>query len=172
MCLVTAWIASSAAAQYEAPGPAERCKHRWMNLRFDVEMGQSLKIVADGKSLHVRFSNRPFEVKRFQTIRRLRCRCHSRARASLRNRHQGSCMELSLSRNLLGSKSFVLRHFFVRSQRRFLARPALRPGRRAVKVGRCTNLAVCSAFARPHLDRFDGDAFAVKEFGLIAQSSG
>jgi hypothetical protein len=35
------------------------------------------------------FSNRPFEVKRFQTIRRLRCRCHSRARASLRNRHQG-----------------------------------------------------------------------------------
>ena len=25
MCLATAWIASSAAAQYEAPGPAERC---------------------------------------------------------------------------------------------------------------------------------------------------
>ena len=67
----------------------------------------------------IKESNRPFEVKRFQTIRRLRCRCHSRARASLRNRHQGPCMELSLSRNLLGSKSFVLRHFFVRSQRRF-----------------------------------------------------
>jgi len=32
--------------------------------------GHSLQIVAHGKSLHVRFSNRPFEVKRFQTIRR------------------------------------------------------------------------------------------------------
>ena len=38
-------------------------------------------IVAD-----VRFSNRPFEVKRFQTSHR--CRCRSWARASLRNRHQ------------------------------------------------------------------------------------
>ena len=33
-------------------------------------MGQSLQIIAHRKSLHVRFSNRPFEVKRFQTIRR------------------------------------------------------------------------------------------------------
>src|SRR4249919_2535645 len=33
-------------------------------------MGQSLQIVAHRKSLHVRFSNRPFEIKRFQTIRR------------------------------------------------------------------------------------------------------
>ena len=40
---------------------------------------------------------------------------------------------------------------------RFFARPALRPGRRAVKVGRCTNLAACSAFIRPYLDRFEGD---------------
>jgi hypothetical protein len=72
-------------------------------------------------------------------------------------------MELSLSRNLLGGKSFVLRHFLFDLKDGFLARPALRPGRRAVKVGRCTNLAVCSAFARPHLDRFDGDAFAVKQ---------
>jgi putative tryptophan/tyrosine transport system substrate-binding protein len=45
------------------------------------ERGHSLQIVAHRKSLHVRFSNRPFEVKRFQTIHRLRCRCHSRARA-------------------------------------------------------------------------------------------
>src|ERR1017187_10462064 len=42
------------------------------------------------------FSNRPFGVKRFQTINHylsdhppLQCRCRSRARASLRNRHQG-----------------------------------------------------------------------------------
>jgi hypothetical protein len=42
----------------------------------------------------------------------LQSRCRSRARASLRNRHRGPCMELSLSRSLLGSKSFVLRHFF------------------------------------------------------------
>jgi hypothetical protein len=35
------------------------------------------------------FSNRPFGVKHFQTIQPLQCRCRSRARASLRNRHQG-----------------------------------------------------------------------------------
>src|ERR1017187_6366045 len=46
--------------------------------------------------IHVRFSNRPFGVKHFQTINHylsdhppLQCRCRSRARASLRNRHQG-----------------------------------------------------------------------------------
>jgi hypothetical protein len=38
---------------------------------------------------HVRFSNRPVWVKRFQTFLPLHCRCRSRARASLRNRHQG-----------------------------------------------------------------------------------
>jgi hypothetical protein len=36
---------------------------------------------------HVAFSNRPFGVKHFQAIHQ--CRCRSRARASLRNRHQG-----------------------------------------------------------------------------------
>src|SRR3981081_2178886 len=35
------------------------------------------------------FSNRPIRVKRFQTYLPLQCRCRSRARASLRNRHQG-----------------------------------------------------------------------------------
>ena len=35
------------------------------------------------------FSNRPFEVKRFQTIRHCSVDVASRARASLRNRHQG-----------------------------------------------------------------------------------
>lgn len=36
-----------------------------------------------------RFSNRPGRVKRFQTFPPLQCRCRSRVRASLRNRHQG-----------------------------------------------------------------------------------
>src|SRR6516164_6348710 len=35
------------------------------------------------------FSNRPFRVKRFSDYPPLQCRCRSRARASLRNRHQG-----------------------------------------------------------------------------------
>jgi hypothetical protein len=37
----------------------------------------------------VRFSNRPVGVKRFQAIHHYKCRCRPRARASLRNRHQG-----------------------------------------------------------------------------------
>ena len=36
---------------------------------------------------NVRFSNRPFWVKRFQTVHHFSGRCRSRARASLRNRH-------------------------------------------------------------------------------------
>jgi hypothetical protein len=43
-----------------------------------------------GAADRVRFSNRPFEVKHFLTeFPPPRRRCHSRARASLRNRHQG-----------------------------------------------------------------------------------
>src|SRR5262249_16461864 len=38
---------------------------------------------------HSRFSNRPFEVKRFQTIHHDSVDVAPRARASLRNRHQG-----------------------------------------------------------------------------------
>ena len=38
---------------------------------------------------HVRFSNRPVGVKRFQAIHDGDGQCHSRARASLRNRHTG-----------------------------------------------------------------------------------
>src|ERR1035437_5477245 len=41
------------------------------------------------QSLHVCFSNRPFGVKHFQTIHHCGVECRSRARASLRNRHQG-----------------------------------------------------------------------------------
>jgi hypothetical protein len=67
-------------------------------------------------------------------------------------------MELSLSRSLPGSKSFVLRQFLCSiSKTVSFARPALRPGRRAVKVGRCTSLAACSAFAMPYLNGFEGD---------------
>ena len=42
-----------------------------------------------GCSRDVCFSNRPFGVKRFQTIPPVQCRCRSRACASLRNRRQG-----------------------------------------------------------------------------------
>ena len=35
------------------------------------------------------FSNRPVGVKRFQNYPPMQCRCRSRARASLRNRHRG-----------------------------------------------------------------------------------
>ena len=35
------------------------------------------------------FSNRPVGVKRFQNYPPMQCRCSSRARASLRNRHRG-----------------------------------------------------------------------------------
>src|SRR5258705_5686105 len=38
---------------------------------------------------NVCFSNRPSGVKRFQTIHHHSVQCRSRARASLRNRHQG-----------------------------------------------------------------------------------
>src|SRR5579871_3054078 len=53
-----------------------------------------LWVIFDGFSgrrrlVDVRFSNRPFEVKHFQTIRHCSVDVASRARASLRNRHQG-----------------------------------------------------------------------------------
>ena len=55
-------------------------------LRFRVINGISFR----AQVAHFRFSNRPVGVKRFQTIHHpLQYRCHSRARASLRNRHQG-----------------------------------------------------------------------------------
>jgi len=40
-----------------------------------------------GTSTHVRFSNRPFEVKHFRTISHCSVDVASRARASLRYRH-------------------------------------------------------------------------------------
>ena len=47
------------------------------------------KLTFSAAPQHVRFSNRPFGVKHFQTIHHCSVRCRSRARASLRNRHQG-----------------------------------------------------------------------------------
>src|SRR5712672_1763130 len=41
------------------------------------------------RGLVLLFSNRPSGVKRFQTIHHHSVQCRSRARASLRNRHQG-----------------------------------------------------------------------------------
>jgi hypothetical protein len=52
-----------------------------------------------------RFSNRPFRVKHLQTVpHHLRCRCLSRARASLRNRHKALPLWSSMTRwnNLSG----------------------------------------------------------------------
>ena len=74
---------------------------------------------------NVRFSNRPVGVKRFQAISHylsddplLQCRCRSRARASLRNRHQGPSImgfedeaEQSVGRPCRQSDSRFKRHY-------------------------------------------------------------
>jgi hypothetical protein len=52
-------------------------------------LGNGKKGSQASSSHNVRFSNRPVGVKRVQTFPPLQCRCRSRARASLRNRHQG-----------------------------------------------------------------------------------
>jgi hypothetical protein len=72
----------------------------------------ALHFVANGTSRHCatvqqfgRFSNRPFRVKHLQTVpHHLRCRCLSRARASLRNRHKALPLWSSMTRwnNLSG----------------------------------------------------------------------
>src|SRR5262249_41913537 len=70
------------------------------------------------------------------------------------------CMGLFLSRSFGWAA-----HFFPSSVSLFDLKARLRPDPRvdtsaragAVKVGRRTNLAACSAFARPHLDRFEHD---------------
>src|SRR5207244_1180640 len=90
----------------------------------------------------------------------LRCQCRSRALASLRTRHQGPCMALSLSRNLPGPRIFFLRRFLdLISKSVSSSRPAHRWSMRAeaVKIGRRTNLAACFALARPYLDGFEHD---------------
>ena len=56
------------------------------------------------------FSNRPFRVKRFQTIHPLQCRCRSRARASLRNGTKALPHPLATNHNLAvhqGSETFA-----------------------------------------------------------------
>ena len=61
--------------------------YRFMGSRPLQQPGSKAEIT--GRQTHFRFSNRPVGVKHFQAIHRLQCRCLSRARASLRNRHQG-----------------------------------------------------------------------------------
>src|SRR6266516_307758 len=56
--------------------------------RSSESIGGTLQL-RDFSPLYVRFSNRPFRVKRFSDYPPLQCRCRSRARASLRNRRQG-----------------------------------------------------------------------------------
>jgi hypothetical protein len=60
----------------------------WLHISFF--MASVFKIdLCEQRLVDVRFSNRPFGVKRFQTIRHHSVDVRSRARASLRNRHQG-----------------------------------------------------------------------------------
>ena len=92
----------------------------------------------------------------------LQCRCLTRARASLRNRHQGPCMGLFCQGDLAG-RPFFFASFFVRSEGRFFVpiRTSLESARTgAVKVGRRANLAAYSTLHRPHLDSFEHDATA------------
>jgi hypothetical protein len=71
------------------------------------------------------------------------------------------CMGLFLSRSFgRPAHLFSFISFFVRSERRsFVPTRAWSMSSRAgaVKVGRRTNLAACSALARPHLDGFEHD---------------
>ena len=88
------------------------------------------------------------------------CRCRSRARASLRNRHQRPCMGFSLSRSWPGRRSFPSSVSLFDLKARFFVptRSSARPSRAgAVKVGRYTNLSTRFAFARPYLDSFEHD---------------
>ena len=77
---------SSATAEYSASGRRHHKRERAFGFRtkspFTSGDGPSRNFVATQC-----FSNRPFGVKRFQTIRPVVCRYHSRARALIRNRH-------------------------------------------------------------------------------------
>jgi hypothetical protein len=67
---------------------------------------------------------------------------------------------LSSSFDPKGRSFFSFISFFVRSKSPFLPPdPGFTTSTRAeaVKVGRCTNLLACSAFARPRLDSFEHD---------------
>src|SRR3974390_1666904 len=62
------------------------------HVRISLRPGSSLSRSSETTreiNAYVRFSNRPFWVKRFQTVYHFSGRCRSRARASLRNRHCG-----------------------------------------------------------------------------------
>ena len=103
--------------------------------------GHSLQIVAHRKSLHVRFSNRPFDVKRFQTIRRLRCRCHSRARASLRNRTKAFENEVEQSvprpcRQTLRRVQADMRTHLIHRPARDIIPPLIKCNRRKLEISR------------------------------------
>ena len=108
----------------------------------------------------VRFSNRPFGVKHFQTIH------HCSVDVA-----RGLVLLFGIGTRALvwgflcqgvcqGGESLSFVGFFVRSQSPFLRPdPRIATSTRAesVKVGRRTNLAACSALARPYLDSFEQD---------------
>ena len=98
----------------------------WLICRTSMSaFGPKRTTVDFGPRRFVRFSNRPFGVKRFQSINHylsdyppLQCRCRSRARASLRNRHQGPSImgfedeaEQSVGRPYRQSDSRFKRHY-------------------------------------------------------------
>src|SRR5690349_1574119 len=61
--------------------------------------------------VHVRFSNRPFRVKRFQTIHHYSVDVAHGLALLFGIGTRGPCMALSLSRNLPGPRIFFLRRF-------------------------------------------------------------
>src|SRR5256885_12631350 len=81
--------------------PSWDSKTRWNNLSGGLAVRRTVGPSRHANSPHPSsreghhstarwsFSNRPFRVKRFSDYPPLQCRCRSRARASLRNRHQG-----------------------------------------------------------------------------------
>src|SRR3974390_796158 len=73
----------------DAPWAIDQCG-QWRPIEVVVPDGRDCHLAdIEVASPNVRFSNRPAGVKRFQAFPLLKCRCRSRARASLRTRHQG-----------------------------------------------------------------------------------
>src|SRR3974390_230632 len=109
----------------------------------------------------VRFSNRPFEVKHFQTIRHCSVDVAHGLVLLFGIGTKGPCMGLLLSRSSAVQRMSSFVSFFVRSESPVSSsRPAAGPGPSragAVKVGRRTNLSICFALARPYLDSFEHD---------------
>src|SRR5664280_33164 len=120
LCESTSWVGSRLDAKDDFPIPIFRNEINALGdfrggvkvardfCRHTAPMPTSVVIAIMGAmSGQCRFSNRPVGVKRFQAISHylsddplLQCRCRSRARASLRNRHQGPSIIMFVANNL------------------------------------------------------------------------